>query len=71
MNKAFSALQELEQKLEKAVAEDDVVKSAFVCKDDVIPAMTELRRYIDKAETLTAAEYWAIPTYGELLFDVR
>ncbi len=71
MNKGFSALQELEQKLEKAASEADAIKSAFICKDEVIPAMAELRKYIDKAETLTASEYWAIPTYGELLFDVR
>ncbi|MBO6231494.1 MAG: glutamine synthetase III [Ruminiclostridium sp.] len=71
MDKAYNALTELEAQLEKAVNEEDVIKSAFVCKDNVIPAMAELRKYIDKAETLTAAEYWAIPTYGELLFDVR
>jgi len=71
LGKAFHALKDLEARLEKAVNEADVIKSAFVCKDEVIPAMAELRGYIDKAETLTAAEYWAIPTYGELLFDVR
>ena len=71
MDKAYNALTELETQLEKSVEETDVIKSAFVCKDDVIPAMAELRRHIDKAETLTASEYWAIPTYGELLFNVR
>ena len=71
LGKAFHALKDLEATLGKAVGEDDVIRSAFVCKDEVIPAMNELRKYIDKAETLTAAEYWAIPTYGELLFDVR
>ena len=71
LGKAFHALKDLETQLEKAVAETDVIRSAFVCKDEVIPAMAELRKHIDKAETLTAAEYWAIPTYGELLFDVR
>ena len=71
MNKAYSALLELEAKLAKATDEADAIKCAFICKDDVIPAMAELRRHIDKAETLTASEYWAVPTYGELLFDVR
>ena len=71
MNKAYSALLDLEAKLAKATDEADAIKCAFICKDDVIPAMAELRRHIDKAETLTAKEYWAIPTYGELLFDVR
>ncbi len=71
MSSAYNALLELEAKLEKAENEADVIKSAFICKDDVIPAMAELRKYIDDAEKLTAKEYWAIPTYGELLFDVR
>ena len=71
MNKAYSALLDLEAKLAKATDEADAIKCAFICKDDVIPAMAELRRHIDKAETLTASEYWAVPTYGELLFDVR
>ena len=71
MNKAYGALTELELKIQKADETTDIPECAFVCKDDVIPAMAELRKYIDKAETLTAAEYWAIPTYGELLFDVR
>ena len=50
---------------------ETALATAFVCKDEVIPAMSKLRGYVDKAETLTAAEYWAIPTYGELLFGVR
>ena len=69
MNKAYGALTELELKIQKADETTDIPECAFVCKDDVIPAMAELRKYIDKAETLTAAEYWAI--YGDLLFDVR
>ena len=71
MNKAYGSLTELEMKIQKADETVDIPECAFVCKDEVIPAMSELRKYIDKAETLTASEYWAIPTYGELLFDVR
>ncbi|MBQ9483367.1 MAG: glutamine synthetase III, partial [Ruminiclostridium sp.] len=71
MNKAYSALLELEAKLAKATDEADAIKCAFICKDEVIPAMADLRKYIDDAEKLTAKEYWAVPTYGELLFDVR
>ncbi len=71
MSKAYNALTELEAKLEKAADEDDVIKSAFICKDEVVPAMAELRKHIDDAEKITAKEYWPVPTYGELLFDVR
>ena len=30
----------------------------------------ELRAFCDEAETLTSAEYWPFPTYGDLLFGV-
>ncbi|MBQ8081153.1 MAG: glutamine synthetase type III, partial [Clostridia bacterium] len=43
--------------------------SAFV-RDELIPKMDTLRTGCDEAETLTAAECWPFPTYGELLFGV-
>ena len=39
-------------------------------RDEVLPKMAELRAFCDEAETLTAAEYWPFPTYGDLLFGV-
>lgn len=40
-------------------------------KDTVIPAMNELRIVCDECETLTAEEFWPLPTYGDMLFGVR
>ncbi|MBP5605153.1 MAG: glutamine synthetase type III, partial [Ruminiclostridium sp.] len=71
LGKAYLALKDLGTKLTKAVDEADVITSAFICKDEVIPTMAALRGFVDKAETLVSKEYWSIPTYGELLFDVR
>ncbi|WP_330586642.1 glutamine synthetase III family protein [Aminipila terrae] len=34
----------------------------------VLPAMNELRAITDELETITAAKYWPMPTYGSLLF---
>ena len=39
-------------------------------KDNVIPIMNVLRTLVDEMETLTAAEYWPLPSYGDLLFCV-
>ncbi len=64
-------LSDLERILDLTSDMDDSMELAKYYHDEVIPAMAELRRYIDKAETLTASEYWPIPSYGELLFDVR
>ena len=48
---------------------DFAAESAFV-RDTVLPAMAELRAVCDEAETMTAAEFWPFPTYGDLLFGV-
>ena len=60
--------------LDSAVAEldslDDYVAAADYTRDEILPKMAELRAGCDEAETLTAAEYWPFPTYGDLLFGV-
>ncbi len=48
----------------------DFVSKGDYTRDAVIPAMSELRVFCDEAESLTAAEYWPFPTYGDLLFGV-
>ena len=69
--KAFSALKTLEAKLEETKRIFDITVLAAFYKDEVLAAMDELRAAVDSAETLTAAEYWPYPSYGELLFGVR
>ena len=60
--------------------EDAVVESAAItsceelscfCRDAIIAAMNELRIYVDEMETMTSAEYWPYPSYGEILFSVK
>ena len=61
--------------LEKATAELKTIggayETAIYCKDVVIKAMEELRTVVDELETITSAEYWPYPSYGDLLFGVR
>ena len=40
------------------------------CHDKMIPAMSAARTIADKLELITAAEYWPMPVYSELLFSV-
>ena len=49
----------------------DIILEADYIRDGILPKMSALRAVVDEAETKTAAEYWPIPTYGELLFGVR
>jgi len=61
----------LDSTLVRLKAVSDVTDAAYVIRDVVLQKMAELRVVCDEAETLTAAEYWPFPTYGDLLFGVR
>ncbi len=49
----------------------DTKEESFAIRDTILGKMAALRAVADEAETVTAAEYWPFPTYGELLFGVR
>ncbi|MDE6785056.1 MAG: glutamine synthetase type III, partial [Ruminococcus sp.] len=61
--------------LEGAVAElktiDDTIKASEFVRDSILPKMDTLRAAADKAETVTAEDYWPFPTYDKLLFGVK
>jgi glutamine synthetase len=63
------------KKLEKVVAETveikDVTMQGTSYRDQVIPVMEELRRDIDRLETIVDSKYWPMPTYGDLLFGIQ
>ena len=40
------------------------------CHDALIPDMDAARASVDALEVLTAAEYWPMPVYSQLLFSV-
>ena len=61
-------------KLEKQLAEiniDDVSSSSQAMAHKVIPLMEDIRKRVDKMETLTAEDYWPYPTYFDLLYSVN
>ena len=70
MSSANSALKKLNALISDCDSIDDYEVLADKIKDDVIPAMDELRSYCDKLELETASDYWPFPTYGDLLFGV-
>ncbi len=61
--------------LEGAVAElksyEDAVSASEFVRDSILPKMDALRAATDKAETVTAEDYWPFPTYDKLLFGVK
>ncbi len=54
--------------------EADTVKKGRVqaefFRDEVVPAMEELRLPVDKLEMIVNKEMWPMPSYGDLLFEV-
>ena len=70
---AYKKVNELEGLLAEAAEldkGDDKLATALFYKDKIIPAMKELRSYIDRMESNTAKEVWPLPSYGEMLFSV-
>ncbi|MBR2832604.1 MAG: glutamine synthetase III [Oscillospiraceae bacterium] len=67
---ADAAAEELGKTVAALDALSDVTEEADFVRDEVLPKMAALRAVCDEAETLTAAEYWPFPTYGDLLFGV-
>jgi glutamine synthetase len=69
-SKAYKALLDLKNAEAEAAGIKDAVKRAEAYCSDVIPAMEQLRSYVDAMEPLTASDFWPLPTYGDLMFRV-
>ena len=65
-----TALKKLEKAEKKASAMEDQKAQAFFYKDTVKVIMDELRAPADELEMIGDKEYWPIPTYGELMFEI-
>lgn len=61
---------DLETSVEKAQGLEDAYDTAHFYKFDVFEKMGELREVADKLEAIVGAEFWPLPTYGELLFSL-
>ena len=53
---------------DKALAIADMTEQAHAFCYEVIPAMTSLRASVDAMEELVGADYWPVPTYGQLTY---
>ena len=45
-------------------------KQAKFFNKEVVPAMTALRKPIDKLEMIVEKDMWPMPSYGDLIFEV-
>ena len=77
LTKCSSLLAEAQKALKDLVAADAKANSmeegkeqAEFFKDTVFTTMASLRAPIDKLEMLVDKEYWPVPSYGDMLFEV-
>ena len=68
--KASSLLADAQKALDELKKITDAAETAKEYHDTVLPAMDALRAPIDELETIVDSEYWPVPTYGELMFEV-
>ena len=75
LSELTDAILESVTKLEDVLAvfktKEDIFDSSAYVRDDMLPAMEELRKYVDEAEMLTSQKDWPFPSYGQLLFSVK
>lgn len=67
---AQKALAQLEKVTAEAAAKEEGQEQAVYFKDVVFPAMDALRRPIDELEMIVDQDFWPVPTYSDLLFEV-
>lgn len=64
-------IKSLEDSLSKTSSlHNDTYELAYYYRYDIFIKMNELRSAADKLETITGSEYWPMPTYGELLYNI-
>ena len=68
--KAQTALYALKDADKKANAMEEGKEQAEFFRDTVFTAMADLRAPIDELEMIVDKEYWPVPSYGDMLFEV-
>ena len=68
--KAYAQVKALEKALVGTKKLGGAAERSVYYKDEVLPVMEQLRAAADGLETVVSADYWPIPTYGDLLFGV-
>ena len=67
---AQKALEELRKADASASAMEEGKEQAEYFRDVVFPAMNALRTPIDTLEDVVDKQYWPVPAYGDMLFEV-
>ena len=66
----FDEMMKLEERITHLKSFESFIARAAYIRDEVIPCMEQLRKYVDEAEMLTSQRDWPFPSYGQILFSV-
>ena len=65
------SIQTLEKHIINVKELTDNLETAKYYREKIFLAMVNLRCAVDELETIVGSEYWAFPTYSEILYSVR
>ncbi len=66
----YKKLEDLESAVLQLKDFTDSLEMAKFCREGVFMKMQTLRGVVDELEALAGKKYWALPTYGEILYSV-
>ena len=69
-NLARKSFHKLDEGVRKVSAIADIEEKAFAYHRQIVPVMKDLRDFVDELEMLVDKEYWPMPSYGDLIFEI-
>ncbi|MBR1628302.1 MAG: glutamine synthetase type III, partial [Lachnospiraceae bacterium] len=66
----LESVEALEDSLSKLNEYSDIIQTSEAIRDEVLPQMETLRKFVDEAEMSMPERLWPFPSYGKLLFSV-
>lgn len=69
INNSIKALNQLKKTIDEANTIQDEEKLSYFCRDDIIPAMKQLREHVDHLETMVDYREWPLPNYSSMFFN--
>ena len=71
LNEMQDALEKMKEERKIGIAiKNNQKERAFYFKDHVVPAMAALREPADRLEKIVDKDFWPLPSYAELMFEV-
>ena len=65
-----ASLKKLDEAIRSAEQVPEGRERAVALRDEVVPAMDDLRKPVDRAEGYVDRRAWPVPTYADLVFEV-